>query len=323
MLEAASAALREIWRQICRQISRPHLNPSLPFPVHPRGRVSGVVPGTLQLPPEPQRALLDELIDKILSRLPQNMNCRERGARVIAKLRDLVGDLPASADHHHSDRFGLLQHSLEVALKMVEESSAMPVGACPRDERVSGFENPENRMRWQYVSFLAGLCHDLGKLIEMDARAGQRRWYPPGETYADFLRQAKTDPVMTWRQDRVRGAHALFSPWLIHHILGRADCEYLGREGLMQLIDAVVGTHNGGQASPLATILRRLDQKSVEEAAPDWMRKRPDSKVNQFVRALRTLIEQGRPRRESGRQTGLRRGQEGCRGRSGRHPVGP
>src|SRR5207249_11466958 len=122
-----------ICRRICRPIFRPHLNPSLPFPAHPRGRLSGAVPGTLQLPPEPQRALLEELTENILSRLPEEMDCRERGARVIAKLRALVGDLPASADHHHSDRFGLLQHSLEVALKIIEESKAIPVGPCPRD----------------------------------------------------------------------------------------------------------------------------------------------------------------------------------------------
>jgi hypothetical protein len=64
--------------------------------------------------------LLEELTENILSRLP-DMHCRERGARVIAKLRELVGDLPASVGHHHSRRFGLLLHSLEVALKMLEE----------------------------------------------------------------------------------------------------------------------------------------------------------------------------------------------------------
>jgi hypothetical protein len=187
MLEAVSAGVREIWRQICRQISRPHLNPSLPLPAHPRGQVSGPVPGTFQLPPEPQGVLLDEMIDKLLSRLPQDMDCRERGARVIAKLRALVGDLPASADHHHSDRFGLLQHSLEVALKMMEESNAIPVGTCPPTGLLSDVDGSGNRPRWQYLCFLAGLCHDLGKLFEMDVREGQRHWCPLHQTYADFL----------------------------------------------------------------------------------------------------------------------------------------
>jgi len=37
----------------------------------------------------------------------------------------------------------------------------------------------------------------------------------------------------------------------------------------------------------------KLDQESVEQAAPEWMTKRPDSKVNQFIRSLRTLISDG------------------------------
>jgi len=92
----------------------------------------GGAPGTIKLSPEPsQQVAIDNLIGKILTHLPSDMDCRERGARVIAKLRDLVGDLPASAAHHHSTRFGLLRHSLEVALKMLEQSSAAPVTERP------------------------------------------------------------------------------------------------------------------------------------------------------------------------------------------------
>jgi hypothetical protein len=236
---------------------------------------------------------VDNLIDKILKRLPADMVCRERGARVIAKLRDLVGDLPASADHHHSTRFGLLRHSLEVALKMLEQPSATPVTEHPPDGTLDGFGNGGNDSRWQYLHFLAGLCHDLGKLFEMDVQQGHRRWSPLHETYADFLRQAKTNPVMRWRADRVRGAHAMFSPSLVHHLIDCSDFKYLGREGLTHLVDAIIGTHNTEQPTPIARVLSKLDQKSVEEAAPEWMLKRTDSKVSQFVRAVRVLIEKG------------------------------
>jgi len=37
----------------------------------------------------------------------------------------------------------------------------------------------------------------------------------------------------------------------------------------------------------------KVDQQSDEQAAPEWMTKRPDSKVNQFISALRTLITEG------------------------------
>jgi hypothetical protein len=176
---------------------------------------------------------------------------------------------------------------------MLEQSSAAPVTERPPDGTLDRFGNSGNRSRWQYLYFLAGLCHDLGKLFEMDVRQGSRRWSPLHETYADFLRQAKTNPIMRWRADRVRGAHALFSPSLVHHLIGCSDFKYLGREGLTQLVEAIIGTHNTEQETPVARVLSKLDQKSVEEAAPEWMLNRTDSKVNQFVRALRSLIESG------------------------------
>jgi len=44
------------------------------------------------------------------------------------------------------------------------------------------------------------------------------------------------------------------------------------------------------------SLVSKLDQQSVEQVAPDWMLKRPDSKVNQFIRALRYLVSGGRLR---------------------------
>jgi Putative helicase len=125
MVKTAVALLRKIWREICRQIFRESGTLTLPVPAHPRGQLSGAVPGMFVSPPEPQRALLEELTENVVSRLP-DMDCRERGARVIWKATGpYIGDLPASADQHHSEAYGLLRHSLEVALKMLEEFEKM------------------------------------------------------------------------------------------------------------------------------------------------------------------------------------------------------
>jgi hypothetical protein len=285
-----AARLRKICRRICRQIFREHPNPSLPFPARPRGQVSGVASGTYKSPPKPS---IEDLTDKILYRLSTKNESRELGAGVIARLRDLVGDLPASADHHHSEPYGLLRHSLEVALKMLGEFEGTLIMEKRPDGSVDCFQSARDRPRWQYMCFLAALCHDLGKLLDMDVREGERRWWPLAENYAAFYRKAKTRPVLRWRKDRVRGGHALLSPLVLHQVLTAADVEYLGRERFVKLCGAIAGTHSGDQATPLGRLLSTLDQKNVEEAAPDWMTKRPDSKVNQFVRALRTMIENG------------------------------
>ena len=171
------------------------------------------------------------------------------------------------------------------------ESTAGETGSDDCDSATNMF-----RPVWQFVCFLAGLCHDLGKLMEMDVHDMERYWCPFNETYRKFCHDAKSEPVFRWRTDRERGRHALFSPLLIHHLLTAEDVDYLGRDGLAQLLRAVNGTHKGSkgdQSTPLARTLAKLDQENVDEAAPDWMLKRPDSKVNQLVRALRALIESG------------------------------
>jgi hypothetical protein len=233
---------------------------------------------------------LQPLIRKILLRLMKYDNFG-RGAVVIERLGALVGDLLASANHHHSEPYGLLRHSLEVGLKMVEEIDRRIAAQTELDPTVgvSELEAPQ----WQYLSFLAGVGHDLGKLFDMDLRAGDQRWSPLHKTHAEFLRHVNVEPVLRWDEDRVRGGHAQMSPWLMHHLLTPADIRFIGVERLPQLAVALTGTHAGDGSAPLARLVSRLDQESVEQAAPEWMTKRPDSKVNQFVRGLRCLISDG------------------------------
>jgi hypothetical protein len=235
---------------------------------------------------------LQPLIRHVLLRLSKYDNFG-RGAAVIERLRALVGDLPASANHHHSEPNGLLRHSLEVGLKMVEEVDRRLAAQAELDPNAGVSEVSPDVPQWQYLSFLAGLGHDLGKLFDMDVQAGDQRWSPLHETYAEFLRHVKVEPVLRWDEDRVRGGHAQLSPWLMHHFLTPADIRFIGVERLPQLAAALTGTHAGDQSHPLARLVSRLDQESVEQAAPEWLNQRPDSKVNQFIRALRALISEG------------------------------
>jgi hypothetical protein len=79
----------------------------------------------------------------------------------------------------------------------------------------------------------------------------------------------------------------------MHHLLTPADIRFIGVERLPQLAAALTGTHAGEGSTPLALLVSKVDQESVEQAAPEWLNKRPDSKVNQFIRALRALISEG------------------------------
>src|SRR5581483_9638555 len=197
------------------------------------------------------------------------------------------------ANHHHSEPNGLLRHSLEVGLKMVEEVDRRLATHAELDPSADVSEVSPDAPQWQYLCFLAGLGHDLGKLFDVDLQAGDQRWSPLHATHVQFLRQAEVEHVLSWNEDRVRGGHAQLSPWLMHHLLTPADISFIGVERLPQLAAALTGTHTRNQSTPLACLVSNLDQESVEQAAPEWMTKRPDSKVNQFIRGLRSLISDG------------------------------
>lgn len=278
MLKDALAVSRKIWRQICRQIFREKRTLTLPVPACPQGQFSRAVPGTFASPPELPVAI-EDLIDQVLERIWFSFEARNLAASVIARLLELVGDMPASADHHHSESYGLLRHSLEVAAKMLDEFEKI--------------KTSDDSAQWQYLAFLAGLCHDLGKLFDIDMQADDQRWSPLHETHAEFLQRLKVEPVLSWDEGRVRGGHAQLSPWLMHHLLTPADIQFIGVERLAQLAAALSASHLAERSAHLVRLVTKLDQKSVEEAAPEWMTKRPDSKVNQFIRALRDLISDG------------------------------
>jgi hypothetical protein len=196
MVKAAVALLRKIRLQICGQIFRQNSTPSLPVTARPQGQFSGAVPGAFASPPElhlnnpapglAQTPELDpaseDLISQVLDQLSLTFESRDLATGVIRRLRDLIGDLPASADHHHSEPHGLLRHSLEVALKMLEEFERTVVAKGEPGPSADTLSLPPDSPQWQYLWFLAGLGHDLGKLLEVDVRAGDWRWSPLHDT---------------------------------------------------------------------------------------------------------------------------------------------
>ena len=63
--------------------------------------------------------------------------------------------------------------------------------------------------------------------------------------------------------------------------------------GILQLAESLIGAHTRDQTNPIAGLVSKLDQESVEEEAPVWITNQPDSKVNQFLRTVQAPIEQG------------------------------
>src|SRR5439155_25551068 len=132
---------------------------------------------------------VEELTERILYRLSLDMQARALAERLLTKFRSMVGDLPASAEHHHSEIDGLYRHSLEVGLHALEEFEGNIIMERKPDGSVDSFRSARNRPRWQYASFIAALCHDLGKVFDLQVQAGDQTWCPLDQPYDDFVRR--------------------------------------------------------------------------------------------------------------------------------------
>jgi len=157
---------------------------------------------------------------------------------------------------------------------------------------VDSFKSARNRPRWQYASFLAALCHDLGKGFDMEVRSGQQRWFPLHITYRDFARRQKEAPSVVWREDREHRAHAVLSALLLHHLLTPEDFDYLSLPRVVYVAESLGDSQVRNKVSPLARMVSKLDQASVEEAQLSMARE-ADSKIGHFLRALEALIANG------------------------------
>jgi hypothetical protein len=175
--------------------------------------------------------------ERILYWLSLDMEVRALAERLLEGFAVTVGDLPASAAHHHAEPGGLYRHSLEVALKALEEFEGNMKMERRPDGSVDGFRSSRNRSRRQYATFTAALCHDLGKLFELDVRSNDETWCPIHERYGEFSRRAKT-PVASWR-DRQHGVHAHKSLVVLHRVISCEDVAYLGAASVHHLISCL------------------------------------------------------------------------------------
>jgi hypothetical protein len=232
--------------------------------------------------------------EQVLYRLSLDFRSHELAEAFLDRFRCLVGDLPASESHHHSRPGGLYQHSLEVALRAIEEFAGTTITERRPDGTRDSFQTARNKPRWQYAAFIAALCHDIGKLFEMELRIGDTGWCPFAEPYLDFVRHNRKSPTLTWSPERQHGDHALLSPALLfRHLLTPDDVVYLGAPRIKKITATLVGSHDTLDSDdPVSRAVSKADQASVERAHPA-IAEQPDSKSGWFLRGLQEMIVSG------------------------------
>jgi hypothetical protein len=72
------------------------------------------------------------------------------------------------------------------------------------DGSVDSFRSSHNRSRWQYATFIAALCHDLGKLFDLAVRGKGQTWCPLHEPSDAFGRRTQCRIGIAWLTESMR-----------------------------------------------------------------------------------------------------------------------
>ncbi len=228
----------------------------------------------------PRRREILEDLKALLLRIPE----RDRAELVdetAVRFALYVGDLPASERNHHSGPFGLLDHSLDVALRAVREL-ARPSFRPSEDPVANHREQPI----WAFAGFVLGLLHDVGKLLDLEvfATAEGPAWDPLAEPLTTYLarygRGSSESGMRRWKVGRRLHGHDRKAPPLAPLVLPPRTLQFLGKR-LAVLLEAFERSYETGKeewgANPavrVAGAVRRADQVSSGEQIQEQVQER-------------------------------------------------
>lgn len=193
--------------------------------------------------------------------------------RLFARVALFVFDLPASESNHHSGRFGLLDHLLEVAHHTVRELSS-PAFEVSKEHSTNHREKP----LWVYAGLVAAIAHDIGKPLDLDVRApGSGKCWDPREEplrlFCDRHRLPETGPAL-WHFHAGRGlrGHEKHIVTLLPIVTIPAVGEYLGTR-LSAVLEAMSTKGEwklvGGRLQPAQEVVRVVRQVDESTSRKD------------------------------------------------------
>lgn len=181
----------------------------------------------------------------------------------MLRLAAFVHLLPASQAHHHRGAGGMLRHSLEVGLWALQQTEG---------KLIRGVTTPQQRRviepRWRLAVFLAGICHDLGKVVTdltVTDRANAQRWRPYNQGVHDWaLSHDIENYFLHWQEGRGRH-HTNVSSTLIDAVIAKESFDWIS-DGSTDVVIWLTESLNSnpGQANQIHDYVVRADQLSVE-----------------------------------------------------------
>lgn len=211
-------------------------------------------------------ALLDtqkELVDGIRQIIANEALLNEHYIPAMLRLAALVQLLPASQAHHHRGAGGMLRHSLEVGLWALQQTEG---------KLIRGVITPQQRRviepRWKLTVFLAGICHDLGKLvtdISVTDRESTLMWRPYKRGLYDWAIEHKVNNYFLHWNDGRGKKHVGVSSTLTPLVVSPETMDWISTgstDAWVWLIESL--NNNPGATNQIHNFVVKADQLSVE-----------------------------------------------------------
>ncbi len=155
----------------------------------------------------------------------------------------LVWFLPASEGHHHAKEFGLFIHSMETAIEALNQfDKKIYFEYRGNKSDIDSFETRRKRPHAQYAHFVAGLLHDIGKVVMYSIVSEDKKasWSPSEEGLYDFvLRNPDVSFASVKHKEIEYYVHQKISPYFASTLLGRKDYEYIDAEDIGDILNAI------------------------------------------------------------------------------------
>lgn len=214
-------------------------------------------------PPSTLLATQKELVDGVRQIIANESLLNEHYMPAMMQLAALVQLLPASQAHHHRGGGGMLRHSLEVGLWALQQTEG---------KLIRGVVTPQQRRiiepRWKLTVFLAGICHDLGKIItdiSVTNRANDLRWEPYDQGLYEWAIENKiSNYFLHWQEGRGK-KHTNVSSTMHHAVIKKDTLKWInsgGSDAVIWLTESL--NNNPGSTNQIHNFVVKADQLSVE-----------------------------------------------------------
>ncbi|MGZ8256873.1 MAG: MobH family relaxase, partial [Gallionella sp.] len=213
--------------------------------------------------PETLLATQKELVDGVRQIIANEILLAEHYMPAMLRLAALVQLLPASQAHHHRGAGGMLRHSLEVGLWSLQQTEG---------KLIRGVVTPQERRiiepRWKLTVFLAGMCHDLGKVvtdISVTNRENDLKWRPYHHGLYGWAEAHNIkNYFLHWQEGRGK-KHTNVSGTLINSVINEVTMGWIndgGPDAVIWLTESL--NNNPGSTNQIHNFVVKADQLSVE-----------------------------------------------------------